>query len=174
MHLSKDNRGATLIELVIAMMIAAIVLGMIMFFINGVAKSFQRTSDEVNLQIEAQTTINHISNIVMKAKDMEVYPATGVPDPVTGVIRYTFSCNNNEFYTLIFDSNEDKLYQVQTGGFAEGQTVAYSLQDHFLAEYIDRLMITKNANNSATIELFLVLGNDSYNVKKTMKMRNAE
>jgi hypothetical protein len=156
------------------MTIAAIVLGMIILFINGVSKSLRKTSDEVNLQLEAQTTMNLISNILMEAQDMDVYPASAVPDPVNGEVRYTLGCGNNEFYTIIFNSTENKLYLVETGSFEEGQTAACSKQEHFMADYVENLLITKNANKTATIDLYLALGKDRYNVKKTIMMRNAE
>lgn len=174
MRLSRDNRGVTLIELLIAMMIAAIVLSMILLFIKGVSKSFQKTSDEVNLQMEAQTTMNLISNILMEAQDIEVSPVSAVPDPVTGEVRYTLSCGSNEYYTIIFNTTEGKLYLIKTSSPEEGRTATYSLQDHFLADHIENLLITRNANKTATIELYLALGRDKYNVKKTILMRNAE
>lgn len=174
MRLSRNNKGTSLVELVIAMAIAAIVLGIIMMFINGVSKSFRRTNDEVNLQMEAQTTINQISNIAMEAKDMEKYPATGEADPVTGELRYTFEGNNNEFITFVFASHESKLYQVQTTDFLTAQTAAYNMQNNFLAEYVTELKIDENtAKQSVTINLKLALGNDNYQIKKTVKMRNA-
>jgi prepilin-type N-terminal cleavage/methylation domain-containing protein len=65
LDISRDNKGASLLELIIAMMIAAIILSMIFLFINSASKGFRKTNDNVNLQIEAQTIINQLSNLVM-------------------------------------------------------------------------------------------------------------
>ncbi len=168
MRLTGNNKGTSLIELIIAMAVAAIVLSMIMFFISGAAKSFRRTSDEVNLQMEAQTILNQMNNIAMEAKGMEEYVTSEES-------RYTFQCNGDEYYTFIFAGAENKLYQVQTTGFTEAQTAVYNMQENFLADYITRLIITENSGNkSITIDLRLALGNDNYEIKKTIKMRNAK
>lgn len=175
MRLTGNNKGATLIELIIAMAIAAIVLSMIMYFIFGAAKSFQRTGDEVNLQLEAQTAVNQINNIILEAGEMEVYPSDGFIDPLTGEIRYTFHCNNNEFYSFIYVEADRSLYQVQTTGFAEARTAGYNKQEHLLAEYVKKINITKvDRNKSAEIELILALGSEEYQVNKLVKMRNAK
>lgn len=167
MRLSRNNKGTSLIELVIAMAIAAIVLSMIMLFISGAAKSFRRSSDEVNLQMEAQTTINQISKIAMEARDLDIYSATGDK-------RFTFECNHNEFYTFIFVPTEMMVYQVQTTDFIQAQSATYSMQQHFLAEYVKSLDITENTENkSATIKLELSLGSEEYTLSKTIRMRNA-
>lgn len=174
MRLTGNNKGATLVELIIAMAVAAIVLSMIMYFIFGATKSFQRTSEEVNLQLEAQTAINQINNIIMEAEEMEIYPPDGLIDPVTGDIRYTFHCNNNEFYTFIYVEADMLLYQAQTTGFVESRTVTYNKQEHLLAEYVERFEITKiDRNKSAKIEMILGLGSEKYQVSKLVKMRNA-
>ncbi len=175
MRLTGNNKGTTLVELIIAMAVAAIVLSMIMYFVFGASKSFQRTSDEVNLQLEAQTTINQINNIILEAKSMEVYPSDGVIDPSSGEIRYTFACNHNEFYTFIFAEADGILYQVQTSGFTEARTASYNKQEHLLAEYVSKLTITKvDRNQSARIDLKLALGTEEYQVSKLVKMRNAK
>lgn len=175
MRLTGNNKGATLVELIIAMAVAAIVLSMIMYFIFGAAKSFQRTSDEVNLQLEAQTAINQINNIILEAGDMEVYPSDGLINPITGDIRYTFHCNNNEFYSFIFVEADRMLYQVQTTGFVEARTVTYNRQENLLADYVKELSISKvDRNKSAKIDLLLALGPEEYRVSKLVKMRNAK
>lgn len=175
MRLTGNNKGATLVELIIAMAVAAIVLSMIMVFIFGAAKSFQRTSEEVNLQLEAQTAINQINNIILEAREMEVYPSDGLIDPLTGELRYTFQCNNNEFYSFIFVKADGVLYQVQTTGFAEARTAAYNKQEHLLAEYVKELTIDKvDRNKSAEIDLMLALGTEEYQISKLVKMRNAK
>ncbi len=155
-----------MIELVIAMAIAAVVISMIMFFISVAAKSFRRTSDDVNLQMEAQTTINQISNLAMEAKAVDIW--NGTDD-----IRYTFQYNDTEFKTIILVSDEKKLYQVSTTGFEDAKTVSYNMQQNFLAEYVQSLVLTSE-NKSVTIDLSLSLGEDQYQISKTIKMRNAK
>ena len=71
MDISKDNRGTSLIELVIALMISSIIILMIIFFLNTAFKGFWRTNDDVNLQMEAQTIINQLSTLIMESEYME-------------------------------------------------------------------------------------------------------
>jgi hypothetical protein len=62
-----------LIELIISIAIAAIILSMVALMINTAAKSFKHTNEDVNLQMEAQITINQLNSYIMEATDVAKY-----------------------------------------------------------------------------------------------------
>ncbi|MBH1939789.1 prepilin-type N-terminal cleavage/methylation domain-containing protein [Mobilitalea sibirica] len=166
MHLCKNNKGTSLIELIIAMAIAAIVLSLIMFFIKGSTQTFRRTSDEVNLQLEAQTTINQLSNIAMEAKSFTPISLTEE--------RFIFRYNDNEYYSIIFNNGERRIYLVQTTTRSDAETIAPNMQEHFMAEYVESLTMVSSINGKMiTINLQLSLGNEEHVISKKVKLRNA-
>lgn len=183
MDISKDNKGTSLVELVIAMMISAIVILMIMFFLNNASRSFRITNDNVNLQMEAQTIINQLSNLVMEAEYMENEGGEAVDSHMKvytdseGKIRYIFKHINRqsgieeiEYNAIVL--SEGCMYQIMEDDWLGVKETSIIKEEHLLAEYVDSLIIIPN-NKSVTINLELALGTDSAQLKKKVKFRNA-
>lgn len=150
-------------ELIISLLIAAIVLSMILMFLNSASKGFRRTNDDVNLQMEAQTIINHLSNLAMEAVDMTTLV---LPNEE----RFIFEYSMDKYYTIIV--YEGCLYQIFTADIDQAKTASYTKELDLLAEYVDSLAIDKEANR-ITIDLSLSLGKDSARLSKKVKLRNA-
>ena len=164
MNISKDNRGTSLIELIIALAISSIIILMILFFINNASKSFRKTNNDVNLQMEAQIILNHLSNLAMEATHMEAYP------DISDEKRFIFKYKDDEYYTIIF--KDTYLYQVATDDLTKAkQPSIYNKEQHFLAEFVQDLNITPN-EKSVTIDLTLSLGDDTERISKRVKFRN--
>ena len=70
-----NNKGLTLMELICAIAILAIVTASIGSVMVVSARSYQRDSDEVSLQQEAQVTANQIADLVI--------------DSTAGAVSYT-------------------------------------------------------------------------------------
>lgn len=66
----RDNRGITLVEILVAVFISAIVLSGIAYFLFTTIKMYNRNGATVELQNEAQTTLNHIVDETMQAKGL--------------------------------------------------------------------------------------------------------
>ncbi|NLO10155.1 MAG: hypothetical protein GX129_09875 [Clostridiales bacterium] len=158
-----------MIELVIALMISAIIILMIMFFLNNASRGFRLTNDEVNLQMEAQTILNQLSNLAMEALDMEALKMEDYPS-LQGEKRFIFKYKEDEYYTIIL--NDSYLYQVFTDNLEEARLPSiYSKEQNLLAEYVEDLII-KPFNKSVTIDLTLSLGTDKERLRKKVKFRN--
>ena len=63
----KDNRGLTLIELIVTVAIGMIFSGVVLTFVAGAAKSYRRTSGGAQSQIEMQDALDQLENLVMNA-----------------------------------------------------------------------------------------------------------
>ena len=63
--MKKDNRGLTLIELIITVAIAMIFSGVILTFVAGAAKSYRRTSGGAQSQMEMQDALDQLENLAM-------------------------------------------------------------------------------------------------------------
>ena len=66
----RDNRGITLVEILVAVFISAIVLSGIAYFLFTTIKMYNRNGATVELQNEAQTTLNHIVDETMQANGL--------------------------------------------------------------------------------------------------------
>ena len=67
----KDKRGFTFIELVISMAVFVIVAGAVTIFMITGTNSFNRTRDELDVQLQTQTVFNQIADMVRSADYVE-------------------------------------------------------------------------------------------------------
>lgn len=183
MDITKDNKGTSLVELVIALMISSIVILMIIFFLNSTSKYFRRTNDDVNLQMEAQTIINQLSNLIMEAEYME---AEGEEEgnhymmeyiDSEDRIRYIFKHINKqedteevEYITIVL--SDGCLYQLSIDDWEEVEDAPIYKDRHLLAEHVQSLYIIPY-DKSVDIKLELSLGKDTAKLSKKVKFRNA-
>lgn len=68
----KDNKGATLVELMVAIAIGAIVIAGIAYIIVFSMRMYGKSSATVDLQNEAQSTLNYIVDSTMQASGMVI------------------------------------------------------------------------------------------------------
>lgn len=73
----KDNRGLTLIELVVTVAIAMVFSGVILTFVAGASKSYRRTSAGVQSQIEMQDALDQIENLTIST-NLSMYYTKGI------------------------------------------------------------------------------------------------
>lgn len=74
--MKKDNRGFTLIELIITVAIAMIFSGVILTFVAGTAKSYRRTSGGAQSQMEMQDALDQLENLAMNT-NLSMFYAKG-------------------------------------------------------------------------------------------------
>ncbi len=176
MRMDKNNEGMTLIELIIVIAISSIVIIMVITFINGALKGFHKTNDEVQLQMEAQTVINQITNIALQANSI----STDLLSLDTEEDRYLLEGNTN--YIIIFRRNTAKLYLKEIT-FEAGDTpdvkaakavaASYDDKENLFAEYTSEISFTMTDHNkSVLIVLTLRMGEEEYSVTKKVTLRN--
>lgn len=71
------NRGSTLIELIISITIASIILGALTLFMWSSITSYRASRDDIRLQVEAQTILNQLKNLIMEANNVKYDQAEG-------------------------------------------------------------------------------------------------
>jgi Type II secretory pathway, component PulJ len=174
MHARINNKGMSILELIISMTISAIVVFMIITFISAAFRVFRKTNDDVNLQMEAQTAMNQIVNIAMEAKEISE------PYSIGNIARYKIDHLNvtgNSDYALIYDGNQQKLYLVTLSAAStdEYKTVIYSEKDNLLAEYVAEFLV-KDAqagkDSTKRIAIKLQLGSNDFLSTQTVCLRN--
>ena len=117
----RNNRGVTLIELLVSVAILTIVIGMAMGFLIQTVGLYQKHGAESNLQNEAQLTMSQIEALVVNASQ-----GVGLAPGYTGN-------TGNELY--IYNRKTDaagiNTYQV-THIYQEGEKLLYCYMDYLL------------------------------------------
>lgn len=78
MKMKRDNRGLTLIELIIAVAIASIILLAITIFISNALKSYRTAQNAIDLQMESHVLMEQIGAWVMEGNRIIVVPQAEV------------------------------------------------------------------------------------------------
>lgn len=111
--LKKDQRGFTLVELIVTILIMSIVMVAAAGFLITAVNSYRVANIELELQSEAQVAMNQFNDILIEAKqykfeqDLSGNPKLTVVTPGTqgaGDVTYYFSVKNSE---LLFSKTPD-------------------------------------------------------------------
>lgn len=80
MKMKRDNRGLSLIELIIAIAIASIILMAITIFISNALKSYRTAHNAIDLQMESHVLMEQIGAWVMEGNRIIVVPQADISD----------------------------------------------------------------------------------------------
>ena len=110
--MKKDNRGLTLIELIVTVAIGMIFSGVVLTFVAGAAKSYRRTSGGAQSQMEMQDALDQLETLVMNA-NLSMYYVKG--EKTTTTVNSSDRIENdsdidsplNQTKTLFIGSNDE-------------------------------------------------------------------
>lgn len=74
--MKRNNKGFTLLELVISMAISLIIFGTITAFMGQSTRNYRRSNDEISLQLEAQLILNQLNELIMESNNVKFDIAT--------------------------------------------------------------------------------------------------
>lgn len=177
MYAKRNNKGMTLLELIISMAISIIVVLMIISFISAAFRVFRKTNDDVKLQMEAQTAMNQIVNIAMEAKSIVKDNLVTNPQDERYLID---NIDGVKDYAIIYRKDLNKLYLVTmepsetvSGIGFDGQEEHFN-QEYLLTEYVAEFNITDAGGNGVKkITMKLQLGQEEFEISKQVILRNA-
>lgn len=117
----KDQKGFTLVELLVAVAIAAIVGGAVFGFMIVGARSFSSTSTEVNLQYEAQLAFNQLQDILIdtavgidyiygSSEMEEIFVKNESDIPAGASFKKLRMYNTDIIYEIVWNRVESRLY----------------------------------------------------------------
>lgn len=144
--MSMNNRGFTTIELILAILIAGIIMGAVGTFITFNMRSFNGTTDIIDIQYEGQLAVNQIVDIARESTGI-----VGISD-----LSGTNIKNRNELITpgaITFEHKE------LVSGSGEETTI-------FRIAYVDHEINVKiTYNDASTVEYVIADNISSFKVK---------
>jgi prepilin-type N-terminal cleavage/methylation domain-containing protein len=152
-----NNKGLTLVELMIAMAIATIVIGSITYFMATSTKSYRKANDEITLQLEAQTILNQLNELIIEAYNVKMNEATDLLTIYRGDMTYYIKLENNK---MLLNKKQSGL------GITAGDTWI------LFGEYVNTFEVKdtgdNNDNSSILISFGLSKNASSYSVDNSL------
>ena len=178
-----NNRGMTLVELMIAIAMSFIIVAAATMFIGNAQKSYQNASESVNLQMEAQILMEQLGTWIMEgnriaaeASKLTIYDIphktatplpTGVHSDAQASKRVVWVSDGKLYmkvFTNIADPDADSL-SVSAGDEKE---------ENCIGLFVTGFTPAIDAANPAKVNLKLELeqGNQKYEVENEIAVRN--
>lgn len=155
MKMKRNNHGLSLVELMVTLAIAAVIIVTAMSLLANGTNLYGRGLNEVNLQDEAQMTLNQINDILMEASSSVSFKNnTLVVERTDGTTEY-----------VMWDSAQQKLFYYTSGD------ASYSL----MADYVDSFSVTQDNDNPAKVIVAVGMTNGTrhFTADQTVFLRNA-
>lgn len=141
------NAGFTLVELLIAMLMTLIIVSSVGQFMATTSRTYQILDNQVNLQVEAQCTINMIADMILEGNNvvfdqpnnmLRIYKNLGSRDSSGNLLDYRTAEQN----IIWFDQNSENMYLFICNS-ATDYTDAYAhVNGKLMAEGIDDFKVT--------------------------------
>ncbi|MFV0342907.1 MAG: PilW family protein [Anaerocolumna sp.] len=148
-----NNKGLTLVELLVAMAIATIVICSITYFMATSSKSYSKANDEATLQIEAQTILNQLNELIIEAYNVKMNESTNT------VTIYSKDLN---YYIKLQD--QKLLLNKKKSNVVIEDTDNWILFGEYVTEFMVKDTGENNDNSSILISFTLNKNEASYQV----------
>lgn len=185
-----NNKGFSLIELIITVAILTIITSAILGFIVTGTKSYGNVNEEVELQQEAQLSFNQLSDLIIDStngikyyyNDNEnkiILTDSDITETVTSKTLAIYNTvkeagvEKKYIYNIIWKKSENKLYLRKDTIAATGAVTKGTPE--LMAEYVNDFSpsLAKAQNKKkVVIELSFIKNNKSYVSKKNFALRN--
>lgn len=155
-----DNKGITLIELIVGIAVTAIVVGSITFIIQYISRNYRDTNEEVSLQKESQVIIDKLNQLIMKACNVKFKD-----DQLT-------IFHKNDRYIITFNSYNKELVYKKLGDI--GEIIG---DEEILSEHVEAFYVVDtgedNDNNLIKINVDFKYNQNTFKVEEhIITMRN--
>lgn len=169
-----DNKGYTLIELVVSMLITAIVITIIISFMSTNSSSYNYVSENINLQIESQTVMNQLNDIILEANWID---KRDIGSDCKAMIIY----NTVDADVVLLNKPAEKLYLIEDLTESELSTLAsvsYSDEDNLMATHVTELSFSPEdkddllQNSQICLTVDFTAGSQAYHIERNIKFRN--
>ena len=189
-RVQKDNRGITLIELIIAIAISTIIVGAATFLLSTAQKNYSSASATIDLQSEAQILMEQMGTWIMEGNRVEVnagdkltvyqIPRKVTTNRPTGAEALKTDASKRVFWLSNKLNGKTMLYMKKFDGIADPDhdttdvTDSDATLDNCIGEYVTGFTVAKSTSDAkVTITLELKQGKQKYSITNEFKLRNA-
>lgn len=185
---ASNNKGFTLVELIVGMLIAAIVMLAAASLTAAGSNLFRNGSSEVNLSVESETALSFISDILKESKDYIYYPSVATDSGRYKVLMVLVSENGDDYHdTIVFNESESLLCfdKKKTDGDTKLDSVSLneiknictnSGRNNYLSMYVKNFIVTpdnyEDATDSIKLQLYFENGKSEYESSILVQSRN--
>lgn len=162
-----NNRGFSLVELLITIAILAVIGGSVVLFLQSGTKSYQSTSKEVDIQYDAQVLLNQIENYVIGTN-------LGFSEGNYTVNIYNKDEKGVTQETITWEPESKTLYyekKKETNGLEKVLTEKTVLAENVAQFTMD--LSKADTDRKVKAEVELLKGDKSYRATATWNLRNA-
>lgn len=183
-----DNRGFTLVELIVGMLIATIVMLAAASLTAAGSNLFGSGSGEVNLSVESETALSFVSDILKEAKDYVYYPSVVTDSGRYKVLTVLVSDKGDNYCDMIIFNESENLLCFEKDKITQDVVLKdISLKDiknkcdnsgrnNYLAMYVKNFVVTpdnySDAKDSIELQLYFKNGKSEYESSILVTSRN--
>lgn len=154
----KDQRGLSLVELMVTIAVLAIALTGILQFMTTISRYYSKQNQSINVHNELQTTFNFIGDKIRSATKVETFSGAIVitsTDDSGATIQETIRKDGNKLYYYANGSSDKELLTEYVTDFKvtpkSGYTILYmKLKDMSTEEQMEQNIFMRNAKQEET------------------------
>lgn len=181
-----EEKGFSLVEVLATVAILSFLIFAICTFMTTSSNLYKESSREIDLQQEAQTTMNQLNDMLLSANKFSVsYKNQGLDNEVAVMFSQSIEeINTKVSYCIIWMKQKGKLYFVKkddtftfTGTESEITSLCNSVIDeaNLMGEYIKSMVIDHSVDKQAlSITMNFSIRDDHYEITKQIKFRNKQ
>ena len=190
--MQNDHSGITLVELIIAIAISAIILGAATLFLGMAHKNYNHASAQIDLQSESQILMEQIGMWIMEGNRVEELDAS--VSGVHGIVIYQIpreTSVKNPLGVTASDAASKRVIWISASGkklYTEKMTVTDlktdttvisadtdEVQENLIGEYVTAFtgtVDTTESNASVTVSFDMEYLKQTYRIQNVFKLRN--
>lgn len=164
----KDNKGFSLVEIILTILIMVIVGGAVVGFLIAGSNSYSAVSTDSDLQKESQITMNQLTDMIIDTSH-----ALSVSDNTNETVLHIY--NETFRYILTYKKAESKIYFSKELRDAANTTFTPG-EESLMSEYVRNLRIdlTKvESKRRVGIDITIERNDRSYNTTDVISLRNS-
>ncbi|MHB8131257.1 MAG: PilW family protein [Mobilitalea sp.] len=169
-----NNKGFTLVDLIVSMAISGVVLTIIISFLVINAQSYSNAGDDINLQMESQTVMNQLYDIIIESNWTETVE-------VNSYVKALIIYNSIDIDVVFLNKQKNQLYlvdQLSTADVSNLSSIPYTEEENLMASNVSEITIfpeeEEKIMNNKGVQLVINFQNNSlaYSVERNIEFRN--
>ncbi len=142
---SVSNKGFTLVELLVSMVILSIVILIIASFLSLGSRSYSKANQEITRQMETQTVMNQLEDLIIKSYWVKLID---VSTEEKALILYS----QDDTSIVICNNQDNNLYLVEgtPAALSDLSSITYTREENLMAENVHDLKLLLNEASMIT------------------------